>query len=193
MEKIDFINNSQPALNATNLNKMQQNIEEAVEELELEQNNKVKTTKTISDTDTYSCNYVNLIGKTITMNSGEGSTQNIPTNTKTKIINTTNEYFNQFDNGEITYNNGEYTINSDNIHTVLVNTQLFFQSSASTQCYIQKNNVTEMQSGLNNIRHAANFILNVQKNDKISIATYVEANNSLRADQHNFSQITVLG
>ena len=31
MEKINFVNNSEPALNATNLNKLQQNIEEAIE------------------------------------------------------------------------------------------------------------------------------------------------------------------
>lgn len=154
--------------------------------------NKILDTYSNSATDTYSCNYVNLIGKTITMNSSGGSSQSLSVNTLTKVTNTTNEYFNQFTNDEITYSNGEYTINSDNIHTVLVNTQLFFQSSANTQCYIQKNNVPEMQSGLNNGKHAATFILNVQKNDKISIATYVEANNSLRADQHNFSQVTVL-
>lgn len=32
MEKIDFVNNSTPALNATNLNKLQDNIEDAIEE-----------------------------------------------------------------------------------------------------------------------------------------------------------------
>lgn len=32
MEKIDFINYQQPALNATNLNKLQQNVEDAIEE-----------------------------------------------------------------------------------------------------------------------------------------------------------------
>ena len=154
---------------------------------------KVLNSYTESNVDTYSCDYINLIGKTITMNSGGGSAQNLTVNTQTKVTNTTNEYFNQFTNDEITYSNGDYTINSDNIHTVLVNVQLFFQNSATSQCYIQKNNVSEMQSGLNNSKHAVTFILNVQKNDKISIATYVEANNSLRADLFNFSQITVLG
>lgn len=32
MEKIKFVNNQAPALNETNLNKMQDNIEEAIEE-----------------------------------------------------------------------------------------------------------------------------------------------------------------
>ena len=154
---------------------------------------KVLNNRTESNVDTYSCDYINLIGKTITMNSGGVSSQSLSVNTLTEVTNTTNEYFNQFTNNEITYSNGEYTINSDNIHTVLVNTQLFFQSSALTQCYIRKNNVTEMQSGFNNSKHPATFIINVQKNDKISIATYVESSNSLRADQNNFSQITVLG
>ena len=48
MEKINFVNNSVPALNATNLNKLQDNIEDSM-----------KTEKTASDTDTYSCNYIN--------------------------------------------------------------------------------------------------------------------------------------
>ena len=59
MEKINFINNSVPAVNATNLNKMQDNAEDAINELQEEQNDKIKTTKTTSNTDTYSCNYIN--------------------------------------------------------------------------------------------------------------------------------------
>lgn len=48
MEKINFVNNSTPALNSTNLNKLQDNIEDSI-----------KSQKTLSDTDTYSCNYIN--------------------------------------------------------------------------------------------------------------------------------------
>lgn len=50
MEKINFVNNSTPALNSTNLNKLQDNIEDSI-----------KSQKTLSDTDTYSCNYINEI------------------------------------------------------------------------------------------------------------------------------------
>lgn len=42
------MNNSTPALNATNLNKLQDNIEDSM-----------KSEQTTSDTDTYSCNYIN--------------------------------------------------------------------------------------------------------------------------------------
>lgn len=42
------MNNSTPALNSTNLNKLQDNIEDSI-----------KSQKTLSDTDTYSCNYIN--------------------------------------------------------------------------------------------------------------------------------------
>lgn len=48
MEKINFINNSVPALNSTNLNKLQDNVEDAM-----------KSERTSSNTDTYSCNYIN--------------------------------------------------------------------------------------------------------------------------------------
>lgn len=50
IEKINFNNNQQPALNSTNLNKLQDNIEDSI-----------KSQKTTSDTDTYSCNYINNI------------------------------------------------------------------------------------------------------------------------------------
>lgn len=78
MEKIDFINNQQPALNATNLNKLQQNVEDDIGDLtQLEtsaKNNLVEAINeaastggdievyneyTTSATDAYSCNYVN--------------------------------------------------------------------------------------------------------------------------------------
>lgn len=48
MEKIDFVNNNTPALNSTNLNKLQDNVEDSM-----------KSEKTSSDTDTYNCNYIN--------------------------------------------------------------------------------------------------------------------------------------
>lgn len=78
MEKINFVNDTTPALNATNLNKLQQNVEDDIGDLtELEtsaKNNLVEAINeaastggninvyneyTISETDTYSCNYVN--------------------------------------------------------------------------------------------------------------------------------------
>ena len=48
MEKINFVNNTTPAVNATNLNKLQDNVEDLI-----------KTEETTSDEDTYSCNYIN--------------------------------------------------------------------------------------------------------------------------------------
>lgn len=54
MEKINFLNNSQPALNATNLNKLQDNVENAIAE-------QINTQNTTSDSETYSCNYINGI------------------------------------------------------------------------------------------------------------------------------------
>lgn len=56
MEKINFINQSTPALNATNLNKLQDNVEDAIDEINVPS---PETTYTESDTKTYSCNYVN--------------------------------------------------------------------------------------------------------------------------------------
>lgn len=55
------MNGTTPAINATNLNKLQDNTEDAIQELETNQNAKIKTTTTLSDTDIYSCNYVNSI------------------------------------------------------------------------------------------------------------------------------------
>ena len=54
MEKINFINQSTPALNATNLNKLQDNVENAIAE-------QINTQNTTSDSETYSCNYINGI------------------------------------------------------------------------------------------------------------------------------------
>lgn len=82
MEKINFVNNTTPALNATNLNKLQDNVEDAIDESETTlggeistlqsdvsalqmgvsaklDKTSVKTTTTSSSTDTYSCNYIN--------------------------------------------------------------------------------------------------------------------------------------
>lgn len=50
MEKINFVNNQLPAINATNLNKLQDNVEYAF-----------KSEYTESGEDTYSCNYINGI------------------------------------------------------------------------------------------------------------------------------------
>ena len=68
------MNNSTPALNATNLSKLQDNVEDAIDAVQddvdslgtnkLDKTN-VKTTNTTSDTDTYSCNYINTINNKI--------------------------------------------------------------------------------------------------------------------------------
>lgn len=71
MEKINFINNSQPAINDTNLNKLQDNVEDAIQEAQDTQNAKVKTTYSTSDTDTYSCNYINGIIESGSNTNGE--------------------------------------------------------------------------------------------------------------------------
>ena len=83
MEKINFVNNSTPALNATNLNKLQDNVEDSM-----------KSEKTSSDTDTYNCNYIN--------NSNTYSTNEVLTGKAwidgkpiyRKVINTGSLYFN---------------------------------------------------------------------------------------------------
>lgn len=54
MEKINFTNGTTPALNATNLNKLQDNVENAIAE-------QINTQNTTSDSETYSCNYINGI------------------------------------------------------------------------------------------------------------------------------------
>ena len=66
MEKINFVNNSLPAINDTNLNKLQDNVEDAIQEVQDDVDTKltasnIKATETSSDTDTYSCNYINEI------------------------------------------------------------------------------------------------------------------------------------
>ena len=68
MEKINFINNSLPALNATNLNKLQDNIENAIQEVQDDVDNldtnkldksSVKTVYTEGEADVYDCDYIN--------------------------------------------------------------------------------------------------------------------------------------
>lgn len=61
MEKINFENNKEPALNATNLNKLQQNVEEEINRLNADKLDKslVYNEKNISPEGTYSCKYIN--------------------------------------------------------------------------------------------------------------------------------------
>lgn len=73
------MNNSTPALNATNLNKIQDNIEDSM-----------KSEQTTSDTDTYSCNYINSIIETGTNSDGSW----IKYNDGTMICYITKEYNN---------------------------------------------------------------------------------------------------
>ena len=182
MEKINFTNGTTPALNATNLNKLQDNVEDLI-----------KTETTASDTDTYSCNYVNkfdIIGKTIIMRANES--QSVAGTTRTKVTNINSEYLNQFTNGEITYSNGDFTINSDNIHTILVNVQIFFQSSLQSYGYIVKNDSDEINSALTNIKHPITCIVNVKKDDVISLFCYTESSTNIRSDMNTMVQIAVL-
>lgn len=58
MEKMVVVNGETPA-NAYFMNKLQDNVENAINELETTQNNKVKTIQTFSDDNTYSCNFIN--------------------------------------------------------------------------------------------------------------------------------------
>ena len=66
MNKINFVNNNTPALNAATLNKLQDNVEDAIQIVQQSSDAKlplddIKTTETLSDTKTYSCNYINGI------------------------------------------------------------------------------------------------------------------------------------
>jgi hypothetical protein len=76
MEKINFVNGSTPAINDTNMNKLQDNVEDAIDEVQDDVDTKldassVKTTQTTSDTDTYSCTYINGIVESGNNTNGE--------------------------------------------------------------------------------------------------------------------------
>lgn len=85
MEKMTVVNGETPA-NAYFMNKLQDNIENAINELETTQNNKVKTMQTFSDDDTYSCNFINkLIPNAITDNYINASNGSLNKNHSFKI------------------------------------------------------------------------------------------------------------
>mgnify|MGYP003307778316 CR=1 FL=1 len=73
MEKINFINNSQPALNARNLNKLQDNIEDSLNELNENKFDKTSIQENYNESDenTYSCNYINGIIESGSNTNGE--------------------------------------------------------------------------------------------------------------------------
>lgn len=140
MEKINFINGSTPALNATNLNKLQDNVEDAIDAVQddvdslgtnkLDKTN-VKTTNITSDTDTYSCNYINRKLDTLLYSNDEGSNGNITLNESVenfehvKVVWSVNKQY--FSTIEI------YNPNNKNFY-LNINTQ-----SGGTRCWSQPN------------------------------------------------------
>lgn len=105
----------------------------------------------------------------------------------------TNITANQFENGEITFTNSNFSINSDNINTVLINCQIFWQSAAQNFIYIEKNGVQQISSIRNITQNDFTFVLGVEQGDIINFYCYAENSNTLRSNENSYIQICVLG
>ena len=115
IDKINFINNTTPALNATNLNKLQDNVEDEINEkqanidLKLDKTS-VKDVYSTSAVDTYSCNYVNSLETYSTTETRVGTwIDNKPI--YRKVLNYTSPTFNNYVNHNIA--------NIDNITNII--------------------------------------------------------------------------
>lgn len=147
--------------------------------------------KSIEDTLNGVVDKLKIHGKYLERNSMSGTAQSVTANTLTYVSNYSNEYVNQFTNNEITYNAGEFTINTDDITHVFVNVQVMLTSPATIYMYLVKNTGTEIQYAgqANENRHEISYFMQVAKNDVIKVGVYLSANDSIVADKNNLIQI----
>ena len=73
MTKIEFLDNNEPPLSASNLNAIQDNVEDAIGDVQTQVDDIVKSTTTTSDTSSYSCTYLNNMYKVYGINFNTGS------------------------------------------------------------------------------------------------------------------------
>ena len=133
----------------------------------------VKTTKTQSDTDTYSCNYINVKGKTLRC--GINSNQNIQSQTVTKV--NFNKYLsNNFNDDYANYfrlNDGFIEVMNDNISCVVFIASCQLNGMGENNIYITKSGAGRYAVSTNSANGASAIaIIPVTKGDKIYVEIY---------------------
>ena len=134
---------------------------------------KIKNEKTQSDTDTYSCNYINVKGKTLRC--GINSNQNIQSQTVTKV--NFNKYLsNNFNDDYANYfrlNDGFLEVMNDNISCVVFIASCQLNGMGENNIYITKSGAGRYAVSTNSANGAsATAIIPVTKGDKIYVEIY---------------------
>lgn len=140
----------------------------------------IKTTQTNSDTATYSCNYINVKGKTLRC--GINSNQNIQSQTVTKI--NFNKYLsNNFNDDYENYfrlNDGFLEVMNDNISCVVFIASCQLNGMGENNIYITKSGAGRYAVSTNSANGASTIaIIPVTKGDKIYVEIYVNAAGSV--------------
>ena len=134
---------------------------------------KIKNEKTQSDTDTYSCNYINVKGKTLRC--GINSNQNIQSQTVTKV--NFNKYLsNNFNDDYANYfrlNDGFLEVMNDNISCVVFIASCQLNGMGENNIYITKSGAGRYAVSTNSANGASvTAIIPVTKGDKIYVEIY---------------------
>ena len=132
-----------------------------------------------------------VFGKLVERNSYNApADQSVAGNTETVVL-YPNEHYNQFSSNEITYSNGIFTVNTDKISHVLINTQIFIRNGQAITGYIKKNNETVFTFSTTEIetRIEGTFLIPVEENDTFNVSVYLANNGALRNDLNNMIQI----
>lgn len=149
--------------------------------------NSVKTTKTTSDTDTYSCDYVNNATQKQIISVETGSAFNFTINEYTEI--NTWKLYNQNGN-KFSVENGKVKVGTG-ISKVKITATLSIDNQGQDviYCYLKLNGVSLSPWCLFNLNYAGTLTLstmcNVKENDIISCALYSTKNANINAGRAN--------
>lgn len=147
----------------------------------------VKTTKTATDTDTYSCNYINDATQKQIISVETGSTFNFTINEYTEI--NTWKLYNQNGN-KFSVENGKVKVGTG-ISKVKITATLSIDNQAqdTIYCYPKLNGVSLSPWCLFNLNYAGTLtfstMCNVKENDIISCALYSTKNANINAGRAN--------
>lgn len=147
----------------------------------------VKTTKTATDTDTYSCNYINDATQKQIISVETGSTFNFTINEYTEI--NTWKLYNQNGN-KFSVENGKVKVGTG-ISKVKITATLSIDNQAqdTIYCYPKLNGISLSPWCLFNLNYAGTLtfstMCNVKENDIISCALYSTKNANINAGRAN--------
>ncbi len=181
---------SKTPINTSNLNKIEDGIEQNSNDVanKLDTTN-IKSAKTTGDNNVYSCDYINVKGKTLRC--GINSNQNIQSQTVTKV--NFNKYLsNNFNDDYENYfrlNDGFIEVMNDNISCVVFIASCQLNGMGENNIYITKSGAGRYAVSTNNANGASVIaIIPVTKGDKI----YVEIYGNTAGSVSNWTDMTFI-